>query len=264
VPSAWGAVIDSVFAIATLITWGVLLGEFLRVPFDGLLGFDLGYFAFPFFILASFLLVYAHSWPLIRVAWTRRRVRWASWLAGGGFAVFYIFATNMVSAPDPGAPPPSYGFFVASQVYSQMALWPDVEFWFPRIGLFGYFSVGSVLLVVSLGLLASFAVALLLHGIQLRKEEMPGTGAIGSFGAAFITSLWVNSCCCCAPVLLPLAALLVGEGTATSLQYYLFVPGPFQDLLAVANIASLLLSVLLSTRGMACHVLGERDSTEVA
>ncbi|MDE1852858.1 MAG: hypothetical protein KGI38_03815 [Thaumarchaeota archaeon] len=238
----------SAFISASLIAEYVMLGGFFRAPVLDLLGFDLGYFAFPFFVLAVFLVIYAYSWPLIRLAWARRRVKRASWLAGGGFAVFYLFATNMVSTPDAGLPAPPHGYFVASQVYSQMAIWPDIEFWSPRIDLFGYFSVGSVLLLVSLGLLASFAFALLTQSISLRTEGRRSKGTTASFAGALVVSLFTNSCCCCAPLVLPLISVLAGVTATTSLQYSILVPGPFSDLLAVADLAILLASIMLSTR----------------
>lgn len=237
------------FVSASLVVEDVILWEFFRPSVLDLFGFDLGYFAFPFFVLAVFLVIYAYSWPLIKLAWARRRLKWASWFAGGGFAAFYLFATNMVSTPDAGSPLPPHGYFVAFQAYSQMAPWPDFEFWSPRIGLFGYFSVGSVLLLIALGFLASFAFALLMQSVSLRNEERHPKGTTVSFAGALAVSLLTNSCCCCAPLLLPLISALAGVTAATSLQYYVLSPGtPFSDLLSVADLAILLASILLSTR----------------
>lgn len=242
------AIADSAFACASIVLAGILFLEFYSSRLPYVLGFNLSYLVLPFFILAIFLLVYTHSWTLIRQAWGNRRLKWSSWLGGVGFAVFYLFATNMVSTPDAGSPPPHHGYLVASAVYSQMALWPDVEFWEPKLKLFGYFSVGSVLLLVSLGLLTSFALGLLMQSVSLRAEgKSPGT--IASFGGAMVTSLFTNSCCCCAPLLLPLVSALAGATAAASLQFSLFSPGtPSSDMASLADLALLLVSILISTR----------------
>jgi len=47
-----------------------------------------------------------------------------------------------------------------------MAVWPDVEFYFPSVNVVGYLSVGNVLLFVSLGLLTAFAVLLLIQKVR--------------------------------------------------------------------------------------------------
>jgi len=243
-------VADLVFAGAVVAAVDYTILGSLSYHVHDLMGFDLGYFVFTFFILSLFLVVYEHSWPMIKRSWREKWPRRVSWLAGIGFATFYVFVTNTVSAPDPGDPPPlPFGFLAVSRVYGPMATWPDIEFWSPRAGLFGYFSIGTVLLIISLGLLTSFAVALLIQSIGLRGERKPGKGVSGSLGGAFIISLSTNACCCCTPVMLPLIAALAGETTAGSLQYSLLIPGsPYTDLLAIVNPVLLLLSILISTR----------------
>jgi len=249
---------DVTFAVAVVSAADFLVLEeaFPSFPLHDLGGFDLGYFVFPVFLFSVLFVVYAHSWPTIREAWKERRRRRISLLAGAGFAAFYVFATNMVSMLDPGTPLPPFGFVVPSVVYGPMAMWPDVEFWFPKAGFFGYFSIGTVLLLITLGVLASFAVGLLIQGITLRGGGRPGRGAVGPLGGAFAVTLFTNACCCCAPLLLPLVSALAGATAAASLQYSVLVPGSaLSDLLAIVNPALLLVGILVSARGnRACLV----------
>ncbi len=238
--------------IALAIAVYISLAQFSPYPSLNGPAFMLAYAAFPFLILSIFLVVHSYSWPFIEQAWNRKSWKWLSWTAGIGYALFYIFVTNTVSAPDPGVPIPanlSKGYIVFLEVYGPMTVWPDVEFYFPSVNVVGYLSVGNVLLFVSLGLLAAFAVSLLIQNVHARRS-LNGK-AVSSLGGAILAAVSTNACCCCTPVLLPALALLFGGIVPNSVVLSLVNPqSPVSNLLVIMTLASLTASVILSTRGL--------------
>ena len=212
--------------------------------------FRFAYFAFPFLIFSIFLSVYTHSWVFIRDAWRRRTWRWASWLAGAGYAFFYILVTNAISAPDPGVTIPpelSGGYLIPFAAYGPMTVWPDVEFYSPVMNLVGYLSVGNVLLFASFGLLTAFAAALLMRNFALRRTVSGGT--LTPFGGAVLASLSTNACCCCSPVLYPVVAILFGGAVPGVIAESLVNPeSPISNLFVLATLTCLVVSVILLTR----------------
>lgn len=227
------------------------LAQFSGIPSLAGSAFRLAYFAFPFLILSILLAVYAHSWAVIRRAWRKKRLKWLSWLAGIGYALFYVFVTSTISVPDGGVPVPSnlsHGYVILFEAYGPMTVWPDVEFYFPGVNLVGYLSVGNVLLLVSLGLLTAFAVTLLLQNVSIRRSINRGVGT--SFVGAFLTALSTNACCCCTPIILPVLAIFFGGTLPSAMAESLINPqSPVSNLLVLANLASLLTSVIVSTKG---------------
>jgi hypothetical protein len=132
-------------------------------------------------------------------------------LAGVGYALFYVFVTNAVTAPDAGVTIPSelsHGYLIPFAVYGPMTVWPDVEFYSRSMNLVGYLSVGNVLLFVSFGLLTAFTVALLMQNIATKKRV--GSGPLTPIGGAILTALSTNACCCCSPAIYPVVAILFG------------------------------------------------------
>jgi len=128
-----------------------------------------------------------------------------------------------------------------------MAVWPDVEFYFPSVNVVGYLSLGNVLLFVSSGLLTAFAVSLFIQNLRARKE-LNWKGA-SSFGGAFLAAMSTNACCCCTPVLLPVMALFFGGIMPNAVVVSLVNPqSPVSNLLVITTLASLTASVILQTR----------------
>lgn len=209
---------------------------------------QLGYFIFPLMVFSAFLSIFAHSYKIVRAAWKRRLWKWLSGLSGLGYGLFYIFATSTVSTPDAGSLTGlSFSSYVAqSSVYGPFTVWPDIEFYSQALNLSGYFSVGNILLIVSLSVLASFAAAVMI--LNLAGSRRAGKG-FWPFTGTVVATLSTNTCCCCLPVIWPVASALFGGSVEGSLYYYLSGSNePFSDLLATASIASLLVSILLATR----------------
>ena len=228
-----------------------ILAQQATYPVGNIYGIHLAYLAVPFFVFSVFLVVYAYSYRFVKAAWQSKSVRLFSLLAGAVYGAFYLFVTNMVSNPDVPMPPNLQGFVLPLQVYDHLAVWPDVEFWSPRLNLVGYFSVGSVLVVFSLGALTAFSVALLFHNISMKKS---GSAA---FAGSFLTSLSTNACCCCVPVILPALFAVFGLGTSGSLaEDFTFQTMPVFNLLWVGSLLFLLMSIILSSQkknGSACN-----------
>ncbi len=247
--SAWPHFPKYFVLIAFLFAGYVSLAQFSAYPSLSGSAFEAGYLVFPFLICSIFLAVYIYSWPLIRRAWRRRSLKWFSLATGIGYVLFYIFATNTVSVPDPGVPIPANlarGYVVFLEVYGPMTVWPDVEFYFPNVNLTGYFSVGNVLLFVSLALLTAFAVSLLMQSISARMRSREGAAPLTG---AVLASLSTNGCCCCTPVLFPVLAILFGGTVPSAIGEFLLNPqSPVSNLLVLATLASLLTSIIFSTR----------------
>ena len=203
--------------------------------------FKSAYFAFPFLLFSIFLVVYTHSWTLIRGAWKKRSWWWSSCLAGVGYVLFYVFVTNTISAPDPGVTIPieySHGYLIPFAVYGPMAVWPDVEFYSPSVNLVGYLSVGNILLFVSFGLLTAFTVALLMRNITTRKRV--SKEALAPLGGATVATLSTNACCCCSPVIYPVVAILFGGAVPGVITESLVNPeSPISNLFVLVTLACL-------------------------
>ncbi len=229
----------------------VSLAQFSPYPSLSGWAFKFAYLVFPFLIFSIFYAIYAYSWTLIRQAWKRKSWMTISWAAGIGYTLFYIFATNTISVPDSDAAPIpsalSHGYIIPFEAYGPMAVWPDVEFYFPGVGLTGYLSVGNVLLFLSLGVLTSFGVSLFLQNVRARRSLDRKVAA--PFGGAFIAALSTNACCCCTPVLLPALALFFGGIVPNAVVLSLLNPqSPVSNMLVITTLACLTASVILSTR----------------
>ncbi len=230
----------------------VSLAQFSPYPSLSGLAFKLAYAAFPFLIFSILFAVHSYSWLLIKEAWKNKSWKRLSWTAGIGYTIFYIFVTNTISVPGPGPTVPpdlSHGYIIPFEVYGPMAVWPDVEFYFPSVNVVGYLSVGNVLLFVSLGLLTAFAVSLLIQNVRARRGL--NWKAASSFGSAFLAAMSTNALCCGTPVLLPALVFLFGGIMPNAVVVSLVNPqSPVSNLLVIATLASLTASVILSTRGL--------------
>jgi len=230
----------------------VSIAQFAGYSYLNGAAFRFAYFAFPFLLFSIFLSVYTHSWVFIRDAWRKRSWRGASLLLGVGYAVFYVFATNTISAPDPGVTiPPEFssGYVIPFAAYGPMTVWPDVEFYFPLLKLVGYLSVGNVMLFASFGILTAFATALMIRNFKLRSVRK---GTLTPFGGAILASLSTNACCCCSPVIYPVVAILFGGAVPGVVADSLINPeSPISNLFVLVTLACLLVSVILLTRQ--CH-----------
>jgi hypothetical protein len=234
-----------VSTIGLLLVLGDIALQQSTYPVGNSYGVYLGYVAVPLFIFSVFTVVYTHSYSALKIAWKNKGTKLLSISSGILYAGFYIFVTNMVSVPDLPMPPRLQGFILPFQVYDHLAVWPDVEFWSPQLNLVGYFSVGSVLIVSSLGALTAFSVALLTHNIRIRSGKERPIAFVGSF----LTSLSTNACCCCAPVILPAVLTMFGLGASSPIaEDVTFQTMPIFNLLWIATVMLLLLSIILSTK----------------
>ena len=238
----------------------VSVAQFAGYSYLSWSAFRSAYFALPFLLFSIFLSVYVHSWSFIREAWKKRSWRWASWLAGMGYVLFYVFATNAVGIPDAGVTIPpelSTGYMLPFAAYGPMTVWPDVEFYSPIMNLVGYFSVGNVLLFASFGILTAFATALLMRNFALRRMSR----ALTPFGGAVLVSLSTNACCCCSPVLYPVVAIFFGGVVPGFIAESLVNPeSPISNLFVLATLACLVVSLILLTRQCGETVKPKPDS----
>lgn len=235
--------------VGFLIILGDILSQQITYPLGNSYGVDIVYVAVPFFILSVFAIVYAYSYEGFKIAWKNKWIKLLSISAGIVYAVFYIFVTNMVSTPDLPMPPDLQRFILPFQVYDHLAVRPDLEFWSPQLNLIGYFSVGSVPVVSSLGALVSFSVALLINNIRTKRS---GIQRPAGFVGLFVTSLSTNACCCCAPVILPGVFALLGLGVSNPIaEDVTYQTLPIFNLLWISTMMLLLLSTLFSVRSEA-------------
>jgi hypothetical protein len=243
---------DSLLAVALLLSLGLVFLDRLLSDSTNQQTFyfqlpNMGNVVFPFLLSSMFFAVYAHSRSAIGLALRNKRVRLLSAAAGVGYAVFYILATRTVSLfysySGPGSGLVERGYLVGTLIYGPMVAWPGVIFYSPFMGALGYFTVGNVMLIASLGVLAAFASALLIQGAAVKNRN-----ATGAFAGTFVISLFTNGSCCASAAMLPVVGALVGAGAESSLVLYLLPGGPFYDLLIIGNLALLAAGIMISTR----------------
>lgn len=207
-------------------------------------GTYLAYLAVPFFISSALFVAYVYSYRFVKIAWRDKRVRVLSVLAGLGYASFYVFTTDMVGTPNTQMPPNLGGIVSIYLVYDHLTTWPSLYFWSPQLNLWGGFSLGSVLVVLSVGVLTAFSVALLSHNMKNRIGKQSAGPLAGSLAVSLSTSAFG----CCSPLVLPLLLASFGFASTNSMvENLIFQTSPLFNLLWVGTIGLLLATVFLSS-----------------
>jgi hypothetical protein len=173
-------------------------------------------------ILAVWALVLANAGGALRLALRGWRYR----VLATGIAVvvagFYLWAGKLVAPPEPHdmPPPGTETFVIVAPLYGPLAIWPAVEFWLPQVPLFGALSLGTGLVLGTIAALMGLTWSAMVSTLRQQRQrsraqnaKMGGLGGLGAAGASF--------CCCCAPALYPVLALVFGSTAASSISTWL-------------------------------------------
>ena len=215
---------------------------------------ELGYFIVPASLILALSLAYGYADRSLRILFGSKRYAVIFFVAALLHSGLFVYTTGMIAPPDEDSPaPPKHGFIITYQSYGPLAIWPNIEFWFPSMWLGGAVSVGTGLLVTSLAILMGMNVTLLLANVEYRNRWKRATGfTLGSFASTFCTSL----CCCCTPSIFPLIALLLGSGAANFVSLVLVNPSSLaHNLLLVSNIALLTSGAVVSAKRITSTLL---------
>lgn len=184
------------------------------------------------------------AWPSLRVARGllpgRRAASVAGLSTGLAFLLLFAFGTHLVLDPDAheAAAAGAEGFMRAYETFGPLAVWPDLEWWWPGVGLGGHVTPASAVLALTLAAFFGVSVALLVAA-RIPRGAAPLAGS----GAA---SLAVNLCACCTPALYPLLVALLGSAAAP-LVYAM--SDPDQALYDVAQVANVWLLTAAVVQG---------------
>jgi hypothetical protein len=128
------------------------------------------------------------------------------------YSVLYLFATSMVTIVDsenyaqPG--------IKITDSFGPLTMWPTMEFFVPKLQLFGSLSIGTILIMITITGLTGIGITLLFHSLQRNKKNL---GSIGrTTGVSLIIPI-VSFSCCSLPLFYPLFALLIGAAAAESI-----------------------------------------------
>jgi hypothetical protein len=190
---------------------------------------------------------------VLRTAWSRPRQRWVTAGLMVAFTVYYLWTNKLVQVPSPHDMPPhgAPSFMAASSYYGPLAVWPSLEFWVAPLKVAGALSVGTAMVTVTLAALTALVLAsYLAMSRQGTARRPPGKSAVlGAIGAA-----GVSGCCCCAPALFPITALLLGTAGAGSLSAWLSgSSAPFSDLIQTVTIVFMLGVLARQQRRLCVH-----------
>ncbi len=174
--------------------------------------------------------------------------RWLAATVAGAYAALAGWSSNMVAVPEEHdmAPPGTPAFVDLGWFHGPLAPWPALEFWLPGPKIFGALSLGAIAVVVTVAALMGLAWAAAVHALGVRRAERArgraGAGRLA--GMAFTGTVGLNVCCCCAPAIFPVLALLFGPVAGSSIAtWFLGSSSPFYDLGLVAMIAMTILSL---------------------
>jgi hypothetical protein len=200
--------------------------------------YDLGKVVFLLAVLAVWALVLANFGGALRLALRGWRYRVLAIGIAVVIAAFYLWTGRLVAPPEPqDMPPPGTETFVTFlPLYGPLAIWPAVEFWLPQIPLFGALSLGTGLVLGTIAALMGLTWSAMLFTLRLQRQrsrtqnvKMGGLGGLGAVGASF--------CCCCAPALYPVLALVFGSTAASSISTWLLgSSSPFYNLSMIGMI----------------------------
>jgi hypothetical protein len=221
------------FALVAIQHW-VLSRE--ANPLIYFVSIGLGYLVLPYALISLWRVVLLHAGSHLRTIFKVSLYRMILIGATIAYSLFYLFASGLLAPPDPEDPPlPNYGFINWQESYGPLTFWPNVEFWWPEIQIFGALSIGTLLLLVTIAGFMGISIVLLIYGWRSRTSKSFGVKAMGSTTGSSMAIAATSFCCCCLPVLYPILALLVGSTAAESLTLLLVnSSGPLFNLIQMA------------------------------
>lgn len=201
-----------------------------------------GYLLLPAALLMVWVVVLTNYRPGLSVVLSTRRYRWVAVTVGLSFLSISLWAGNMVAVAEPDDLPPAgtAAFVAVGWTHGPVAAWPTLEFWLPGPEIFGALSAGMVPVLLTIASLMGLAWAAgtyaLLQRLRGTSAGVAGMGRLAGLGT--VSTAGLNACCCCAPAMYPILALLIGPAAGASVSvWFLGSSSPFFDLGLVAMIA---------------------------
>jgi hypothetical protein len=211
-----------------------------------------GYLLLPTALVATWFVVVANFRAGLAVVLRRARYRWLAGAVAMAYLTVALWAGNMVAVPEGHDMPPAGApaFVAVGWTHGPLAAWPTLEVWLPSLRLFGALSAGMVSVLVTVAALMGLAWSAGIYAVnrQRTRRHATTTGVARLTGLGAVGTAGLNVCCCCAPAMYPVLALLVGPATGASVSaWFLGSSSPLYDVglvamitLTTASLASLL------------------------
>lgn len=200
---------------------------------------NIGYFLLPAALAMVWVVAITNFKSGLAIVLRRRRYRWIAATVGTWFLAVSLWAGNMVAVAEPHDLPPAGtpAFAAVGWTHGPLAAWPTLEFWLPGPDIFGALSAGMVPVLLTIATLMGLAFAAGIHALLQRLSgTSAGMGRLAGLGTVGTAGL--NVCCCCAPTMYPVLALLIGPAAGASVSaWFLGSSSPFYDLGLVAMMA---------------------------
>jgi hypothetical protein len=163
------------------------------------------------------------------------------------YGIFYLFGSGLVSPPDPEDPPlPTYGYVASYESYGPLTVWPNFEFWWPLINLYGAVSVGTLMMLLTIAGFMGISIVLVVYNWKFGAAKSPDLKDIGGTVGSSVAVTMTSFCCCCFPVIYPLLILLLGSAATETLTVTLVsASGPLFNFIQMA-ILSLMAKTAIS------------------
>lgn len=196
-------------------------------------------------------------WPQLR---SDRKALTIGGIAGALFGVFFAFGTHMVRivpTEEVALARNRGGYIISYESFGPLAVWPDIEVWWPAIRFGASVTPASGgILVTAVGLFA-LAIAVLVSNFS--RDRLRATSGAGAAPVA------MNFCACCTPAFYPVLVALFGSGAAP-LVYAMSDPDlAMYNVAQVANLWFLVLAVRIGIRGMgACSPISDTQTSSPA
>ena len=191
------------------------------------------------------------AWGVVQSLRLDRRPLGAGLLAGGLFAVFFMFSAGTLTLnPDDGVGMPTEPLVVFLPVSDPVVAWPAVEFVFPSIPLAGFVSVGTLILMGVMGGLVTLNVGVLAQQWRANAQgAQTGEGETRTSALGMFASTGATACCCCAPAFYGVLSVLFGASATPAYWAFLDPSSPVGGVFFAASVLLMLGSVVRATGG---------------
>lgn len=193
-------------------------------------------------------------WPQLG---SDRRALTIGGIAGALFGVFFAVGTHMVRivpAEEAALAGDRSGYILSYETFGPLAVWPDVEVWWPAVRLGAHATPASAGILVTAVSLFALAIAVLASNFS--------RGRLGATSGAGAAPVAMNLCACCTPAFYPVLVALFGSAAAP-LAYAMSDPElATYNVAQVANLWFLVLAVRVGIRGMgACSPIEDAPAS---
>lgn len=206
--------------------------------------FFVGYIVFIVTLFSLWRVVGLHVGGTLRHLAKKRNYRLLMIYSAFTYSIFYMFTSGMITFTSSStASLPKQGYIIQSQSYGPLSIWPNIEFWWPELQLFGVISIAGVLMVITLAGLIGISSGLVVYQWRLKRNwDLKVMGSTVGSGVAVTTTCFVS---CALPAIYPILVILFGSATAEPLSRLLAnQSGYFVNLLQMAVLSVMVGSVV--------------------